>query len=368
MITEKIFNKITDDKLLLSLKNQKTLIYGAGNTGKDVYNILKKNNYPISGFIDNARFNTPIDNNAVYHIETIKKDFNRYQYATVIIAIFNRATDIAAIILQLKQIGFKTIFTFIDFYQYFENELKERFWLSNTRVLIDEQEKIEQARALFTDEKSKQLVENIINFRRSCDYTQLNEPLGLDQQYFPKDIPYWNDNPCFIDAGAYDGDTIRLATEKNIQFSSAICFEPNLTNYKKLVSSNSQIKETKFFQIPCGLWSETSVLRFDSSQGEGSNISANGEDIISVVALDDIALNYAPTHIKMDIEGAELAALEGAKNTIIQYQPNLAICVYHQPKDLWEIPLSIEKLNLGYKLYLRNYGFSIFDTVLYCVK
>jgi len=368
MITENIFNKMTDDKLLLSLKSQATLIYGAGNTGKDVYNILKNNAYKVECFIDNNRFNTQIEDTKIYSLETIKDNFSRYQNDNVLIAIFNRDVDIAKIIKQLEELGFKNIFTFVDLYQYFENELQSRFWLSNTELLVNEQEKIQQIYSLLADEKSKLLFENIIKFRASCNYNDLPIPLGLNQQYFPQDISYWSDNPRFIDAGAYDGDTIRLAIEKNIKFSSALCFEPNLVNYKKLVSSNSQIKETTFFQIPCGLWHETSVLRFDSSQGEGSNISTNGEEIISVVALDNIALNYSPTHIKMDIEGAELAALEGAKNTIIQYQPNLAICVYHKPKDLWEIPLYIETLNLGYKLYLRNYGFSIFDTVLYCVK
>jgi len=67
----------------------------------------------------------------------------------------------------------------------------------------------------------------------------------------------------------------------------------------------------------------------------------------------------------MDIEGAEPEALVGAKNMICKYLPDLAICVYHSPNHLWEVPLYLNDLNIGYKFYLRNYtGFSI-ETVLY---
>lgn len=41
-------------------------------------------------------------------------------------------------------------------------------------------------------------------------------------------------------------------------------------------------------------------------------------------------------YIKMDIEGSEMAALMGAKETIKRHKPYLAICVYHRKNDLTE--------------------------------
>ena len=67
----------------------------------------------------------------------------------------------------------------------------------------------------------------------------------------------------------------------------------------------------------------------------------------------------------MDIEGSEVKALEGAKNLICEYKPKLAISIYHQRKDIWEIPILLLKYNPDYKFYLRVYSFTGNDTVLY---
>ena len=67
----------------------------------------------------------------------------------------------------------------------------------------------------------------------------------------------------------------------------------------------------------------------------------------------------------MDIEGAELEALKGEEKTIQANRPDLGICVYHSPSHLWEIPLYLHGLGVGYRLYLRNYTSFTGETVLY---
>ena len=71
--------------------------------------------------------------------------------------------------------------------------------------------------------------------------------------------------------------------------------------------------------------------------------------------------------IKMDIEGAELYALKGARNTIETYHPILAICVYHRREDLITIPEYIRTLYEGYKFYIRAYSLYSTELVLYAV-
>ena len=107
-----------------------------------------------------------------------------------------------------------------------------------------------------------------------------------------------------------------------------------------------------------------------ASGGAGSHISNAGDQDGQIVSLDD-DVKEPISFIKMDIEGFELDALEGAKNHIITEKPKLAICVYHKPDDLWQIPEYILNLNPSYKLYLRQYkygdGNNPWESVLYAV-
>ena len=73
------------------------------------------------------------------------------------------------------------------------------------------------------------------------------------------------------------------------------------------------------------------------------------------------------TFLKMDIEGSELAALRGAERIIREQRPKLAICVYHKPEDLREIPSLLLSYHPDYKLYLRHYSINETETVLYAI-
>lgn len=63
--------------------------------------------------------------------------------------------------------------------------------------------------------------------------------------------------------------------------------------------------------------------------------------------------------INMDIEGAELMVLDGAKEVIKENLPVLAVAAYHEPSHLIEIPKIISNLSDEYHFYLRKYkGYS----------
>lgn len=80
-----------------------------------------------------------------------------------------------------------------------------------------------------------------------------------------------------------------------------------------------------------------------------------------------MAQSHAPRvdFIKMDIEGSELGALRGAESTIRRWRPKLAISLYHRPEDFFSIPLWIDSLDVGYRLYLDHYSIHHEETVLY---
>lgn len=92
----------------------------------------------------------------------------------------------------------------------------------------------------------------------------------------------------------------------------------------------------------------------------------NNDDIDSV-KLDSISYPGKVSLIKMDIEGAEIDALKGARNLIKNNNPKLAICVYHRLEDLWNVPLSIMSISSDYTYYLRHHSPVIWDSVCYAV-
>ena len=91
-----------------------------------------------------------------------------------------------------------------------------------------------------------------------------------------------------------------------------------------------------------------------------------GDIEINVDKLDSL-VNEQTTYIKMDIEGAEAFAIEGAESTILRDHPRLAICVYHKVDDLWKIPEQVLKIRDDYKLYLRHYTEGVDETVMFFI-
>lgn len=74
-----------------------------------------------------------------------------------------------------------------------------------------------------------------------------------------------------------------------------------------------------------------------------------------------------PSFIKMDIEGAELDALIGARHSIEKDLPVLAISAYHQPDHVWRIPLLIQSFSDQYRFFLRSHNEEGWDLVCYAV-
>jgi FkbM family methyltransferase len=116
----------------------------------------------------------------------------------------------------------------------------------------------------------------------------------------------------------------------------------------------------------------------DSTHESRGGQPAVEEDRISpgAISSDDFACttidDYARTlrrldFIKMDIEGAEMAALAGASAAIREFRPMLAISGYHKPEDLWEIPARILQLNPGYRLAFGHHTPINWESVFYAI-
>lgn len=115
-----------------------------------------------------------------------------------------------------------------------------------------------------------------------------------------------------------------------------------------------------------GTWSENGCISFAEGVSQGQ-IDVNGTNAIETIKIDDAVAGYDGkiTFIKMDIEGAELEALRGAGKTIRKDKPRMAICIYHKPEDLYEIPGYLLSLVPEYRFQVRQYTSMNWETVLY---
>lgn len=202
------------------------------------------------------------------------------------------------------------------------------------------------------------LEENII------DIGQILDELYYKQYFDLKVLPKEEDE-VFVDGGCFDLQTAHAFSEwSGNKYKRIYCFEPDPVNYKNCCK---RVWDDRIELLNAGLWNKSCQLSFNSSGDIASKISEKGALLVDAVALDARLAKEKVTFIKMDIEGAELQALEGAQNIICKYKPKLAICVYHLKEDIWAIPEYILKLNPSYKLYLRHYSLADNDTVLYAL-
>ncbi len=64
--------------------------------------------------------------------------------------------------------------------------------------------------------------------------------------------------------------------------------------------------------------------------------------MIEAVSLDETVYDKSRLYQDGHIEGSEQEALKGCRRIIRDFHPKLAICVYHKPDDLYEIPVLIK--------------------------
>lgn len=351
-------------------RNEKLVIYGAGNCGRDVLRVLQGRGYQIVAFLDaQAREICTVDGIPCFAIETEEARELAAAGCSVAIAVFNRTSDLGAVEIRLKQIGFHKIIPYYALNEKFSEALVSRYWLAPRSFLNKNRSRISEALDLWADDLSRSIFLDLIMMRVTWNMQLLRKP-DRQNQYYPESLPPPKNPMRLIDGGAFDGDTIHAMQHFGIE--SVAAFEPDLENFRQLSYRVESEKlcagsgEVTLF--PCGLGAVTGMRRFQAGQGEGSSISETGDKIIQVVALDDVLPRFAPTFIKLDIEGAEIEALKGAIMMIQKYQPRIAACVYHLPDHLWEIPLLLHKLLPSHSLSLRYHGFNGFDAVAYAME
>jgi FkbM family methyltransferase len=191
---------------------------------------------------------------------------------------------------------------------------------------------------------------------------------GVEWQYIASELFELTESDYIVDCGAYTGDTVLQFGKMYPNLRGITAFEPAPDTFEALQNLIEKVSipvhaVNKAVGDVCG-----STFFYLADDPIGNRITDSVSEVtIEISTLDSELTGIAPTFIKMDVEGSELAALHGAQKTIQKHRPILAVCLYHKGEDLYEIPLYLRDHLTDYHFFVRKYSSHLFELVLYVV-
>lgn len=110
-------------------------------------------------------------------------------------------------------------------------------------------------------------------------------------------------------------------------FECVYTFEPDPVNFYCL---NTNVSESNVIKFQCCLGNTKSCVGLNKTTPDTGSTHVSGKGFLPILKVDDLGLEFCDL-IHLDIEGYELFALEGAKETILKFKPVIAL-EYH---DAW---------------------------------
>lgn len=329
-------------------------LWGCGNYAEYIYGILSKNKIAIDGVFIDAEPKSGLEFHG-HNVVSFKEVESEYPRINIIRGNGNIEQEVRYRSMPMIE----AVYSFFD--------LMGFGWHINDEIIDQYADTINAMYNSFADDKSMESFAAYLKSRYFGSWTYI-QPHVCEKMYFP-DFIELSGHESFIDCGAFDGDTLKLFSNKTSTWDNYFAFEPSIKPYDALCNYIAENRLKNIHTYKTGVWNKKTTLSFI----EGNDISRivegeyDGGVKIEVDALDNICENVPITYIKMDLEGSELDALEGAKNTILKNKPKLAISIYHKRSHMVDIYKFVSRLNLKYKFYFKIHTKVGSDAVLYAV-
>ncbi len=337
----------------LKRRGKPVYIYGLGTTARRVERKLAENGIDICGFFEDSEF--------YMGGMGVEKDVPILSFDDVM------GLPEADVVIGFYQFG-------IAYSKISKGEIPNRgnVYIIHPNPLFDyayyleNREAFEQTYDWLADDLSRETMRAYMDGRMNGVMRSLYDCYVPDQYFIPE--MHLASHEVYVDCGMYDGDTIVEFMGRCPDYARIIGFEPDKENIEKF--RNRGLPAERMDIYPAGVWSAETVLRFSAEGTTASKVSESGKISLPVKSIDSLGLEENVTLIKMDIEGSEMEALKGARETIQRDMPKLAICVYHKKEDLISIPQyirSLESKGCHYYFYLRHHSLYEHETVLYAI-
>lgn len=169
-----------------------------------------------------------------------------------------------------------------------------------------------------------------------------------------------------LDAGAAEGYFSVFALERSR--ARILSVEPLRVMQRALartLATHADGRDALVVPAALGDRPGSAVLKVDAKHICDSRIVASSEhgtlgatEPVPLATIDLLVAQHSLAEgglIKMDVEGFEMAALEGAVRTMRDHKPALAIAVYHELGNAWECAQIIRAANPEYEIEFRGY-------------
>jgi len=161
----------------------------------------------------------------------------------------------------------------------------------------------------------------------------------------------------YVDIGAWDGDTVSKFVDCAGTYKAIYAFEP----FKKAfaILKERQFYLDNFYPYDLAVSNFTGELELvqaaTSSRTPSENLPEGAAiEKVSCTKLDDLV--DEATLIKVETEGHEVAALEGAANLIRKCKPDMVVQCYHYPLDPIRILEQVNKIHKYKHIAIRFYS------------
>ncbi|MBR6874006.1 MAG: FkbM family methyltransferase [Ruminococcus sp.] len=216
-------------------------------------------------------------------------------------------------------------------------------------TLLDRAGDTEKVYSLLSDDRSRQVFEDVLSFRITGDLGYLKEYDEPEDIYALLEL---NGDEIYADLGAYTGDTVEsFLAYTGGKYRRIYAVEPGKKNFEKCQKRCEGLGNCELINAAVSDCDGTAF--FTKGSGRQQMLSDSGIPV-EKRSLDSILAGRECSFIKYDVEGEDIPALLGSRETIVHYSPKIRTGIYHRPYDILDIPLLLHEMQPDYRLYMRR--------------
>lgn len=331
---------------VLSEEKRPIMVYGMGNGADKLFDKFAELNIKVSeifasdGFVRGHSFRG-------YKVRSFSEIKENYKDFVIVLSFASNRDEVISMLSEID-----------DSYDMFVPDMPiaavgEYF---DKSFYNDHYDEIVKAYHSLCDEESRRIFSSVVNYKLSGKMKDVISAFSTKEEMYSL-LPVEKIRVC-VDAGAYNGDTLREMRNYFPVLEKAYAIEPDKKTFKRLLKYVDGNTGIEIVSVNAAVWNEDSDgILFGSGNRNSTAVATasfrHSEDAVKMVKIDSL-VQESVDYLKYDVEGAEYEALEGSKEIILRDRPAMLISVYHRSRDIFELVNYVREKYPCYNLYLRR--------------